>query len=76
MTDYLEGTMTESDLAKLTTTMTQLITDHIVAAAYRHMEARDKEFAAVPLKTKNASQSVSKRSRIFRMARFVQSSSP
>ncbi len=31
--------MTEADLSKLTTFMIQLVTDHIVDAAYRHMDA-------------------------------------
>ena len=32
-------TMTESELSKLTTFIIRLITDHIVDAAYRHMDA-------------------------------------
>jgi len=35
--------MTESDLAKLTTFTIQLITDHIVDAAYRHMDTDSAE---------------------------------
>jgi hypothetical protein len=35
--------MNNADLAKLTTAMIQLVTDHIVDAAYRHMDADSAE---------------------------------
>ena len=35
--------MTEADLSKLTTFIIRLVTDHIVDAAYRHMDADSAE---------------------------------